>query len=124
MNITLCQDIERELLTGTESDRIQEAVLQQEEGTIEVFVRYGRHQKTSPPPVSLLGNESLGGLHLLAYEDMVKTIVKALQKQDKEIQFGHLLIKYKATDEGDLEKLALLFKDVVLHNGNGNSPIN
>lgn len=115
MNLTLSQDIEKELLDGEHSQRIQESILQQEEGTIEIFVRYGRHQKTSPPPINLLGEADEGGLRYSAFKDMVHTIATTLKKCGRVIEFGYLFIEYKANEEGYLKEMNLSFRDDIVH---------
>ncbi|MCA1064448.1 hypothetical protein QTG56_22815 (plasmid) [Rossellomorea sp. AcN35-11] len=124
MNRTLSQDIEKEFLNGEHSQRIQESIMQQEEGTIEIFVRYGRHQKTSPPPVNLLGETGEGGLRYSSFKDMVHTISTTLKKCGRDIEFGYLFIEYKANEEGYLQELNLSFRDDIIHGNRPNKQYN
>lgn len=116
MNITLCQDIQKEFISGPNSTRIQEAVMREPKGEIEIFVRYGRHQKTSPPPLNLLEEPVYRGLRYSAYKEMVQTIVNALKKLGRDIVYGHLIIRYEADEEGMIKALHLLYKEVFQHN--------
>lgn len=115
MNSNLANEIEKKLLLGEDSDRIKDAVSKDGEGIIEIFVRNGKHQKTTPPPTKILGNEENVGLRHEAYETMVKTVVEKIEGYGEPINFGYLLITYRADGQGMIQKLNLHFKEEIVH---------
>lgn len=117
MNSALAKDIEREFLVGEESERIQDAVTLESEGIIEIFVRNGRHQKTSLPLRAVLKSEDEPRLlGYSSYEDMVKTVSKTVCKFEKEIDHGYLILSYRAHEKGEISHLNLKCKMEISHN--------